>query len=94
MDKNAKVETSDDVVSRSVGGEAVLLNLSSGTYFGLNEVGSAIWELLDKQSLNLAGICDQIEEEFDVTRDQLESDVAALVEKLLENDLLITSSDA
>ena len=39
----------EDVVSREVGGEAVLLNLATGTYFGLDGVGTEIWNLLARE---------------------------------------------
>ena len=35
-----------DILSRILDGEAVLLDLASGTYFGLNPVGSRVWELI------------------------------------------------
>ena len=37
----------EDVVHRMVGDEAVLLQLDSGVYYGLDPVGSRIWELLE-----------------------------------------------
>ena len=36
-----------DVVCREIEGEAVLLHLGTGIYFGLNAVGTRIWQLLD-----------------------------------------------
>lgn len=41
-----KVTIPDDVVFRDLAGEAVILNLARGTYFGLNEVGTRMWNLL------------------------------------------------
>jgi len=41
---------SDDVLFQEVGGEAVLLDLASEQYFGLDPVGTRIWELLDGQT--------------------------------------------
>ena len=42
------VAISEDVVSRDLEGEAVILNLDSGTYFGLDRVGTRIWSLLQE----------------------------------------------
>ncbi len=39
---------SPDVVFRDLDGEAVILDLVSGTYFGLNEVGTRVWRLVDE----------------------------------------------
>jgi len=87
------VAACDDVVAREVGGEAVLLNLSSGTYFGLNDTGSMIWQLVDEDSASLEDICDAIEEEYDVAREDVERDVLALVEELVEHGLLMVEDE-
>lgn len=41
---------SDEVLFQEVGGEAVLLDLASEQYFGLDPVGTRIWDLLDGQT--------------------------------------------
>ena len=53
MELSLVVSASDDVVAREVAGETVLLNLASGTYFGLNETGTLIWELIEEDSITL-----------------------------------------
>lgn len=83
---------SDDVVSREVGGEMVLLDLGSGQYFGLDPVGSRIWQLLTNEPCALAAICDVIEAEFDGARDQIEADIAALAQQLVEKQLIVAAA--
>ena len=46
FDSGHRVHRSGDVVHRLIQGEAVLLDLASGRYFGLNATGAALWELL------------------------------------------------
>ena len=79
---------SPDVVSREVAGEAVLLNLESGLYFGLNEVGSAIWQALDEGSHTLNSLCDLVEDRFDAPRSVIEGDVETLLRALEAHDLV------
>lgn len=83
-----KVAASEDVVAREVGGETVLLDLASGTYFGLNEVGGRVWELIDGAGLTLDQICTHIEAEFEVRREVLEGDIASLMQQLAERSLI------
>ncbi|MBT6125779.1 MAG: PqqD family protein, partial [Halieaceae bacterium] len=47
MDLNQVVTLSPDVISQEVSGETVLLDLNSEHYFGLDEVGTRIWQLID-----------------------------------------------
>ena len=78
---------SDEVLSQEVNGETVLLDLEGESYFGLNEVGTRIWQLL--QSENTVGdALDTLSDEYDVSREQLESDVSELLGKLADAGLV------
>ncbi|MEP6867918.1 MAG: PqqD family protein [Novosphingobium sp.] len=80
---------SDDVVAREVGGETMLLDLASGTYFGLDPIGGRLWSVLE-QGGTLAQACEQMAGDYDVARDVLETDMLALVGQLVEKRLLVT----
>ena len=83
---------SDGVLSQEVNGETVLLDLEGESYFGLNEVGSRIWQLLQSEH-SVAGMLDTLSGEYDVSRDQLESDVSDLLGKLTEAELVSLRCD-
>lgn len=78
------------VMAREVGKETVLLDLASGMYFGLDSVGTRIWQLI-KAGKSIAQICDQMVEEYDVPREVLEEDAFALVHDLVEKKLITQS---
>lgn len=77
-----------DVLYREVDGEGVLLNLVTGTYFGLNPVGSRVWQLI-KDGHQPDAICDMLLREYEVGIEQLRADVLKLVEQLIEEKLLV-----
>lgn len=79
---------SPDVLAQAVGDEAVLLDLASEKYFGLNPVGSRIWELLGTHDV-LADIHRQLCDEFDAAPDVIESDLLSLAGALADAGLLI-----
>jgi hypothetical protein len=77
-----------DVVFRELDGEAVILNLTSGIYFGLDETGTRMWQLIDRHGrldAVLAALCD----EFDAPRDTLERDLVQLAGELSDKGLLV-----
>jgi hypothetical protein len=82
------MRTSPDVVWRDLDGEAVLLDLSSGVYFGLNEVGTRIWLLLD-EGRDHDDIVEALAAEFDAGREAIDADVRALVETLRARRLVV-----
>jgi hypothetical protein len=77
-----------DVVFRDLEGEAVILDLSSGTYFGLNHVGTRIWQLISEGS-DEAGIVDTIVSEYDADRATIATDVARLLNDLRARRLIV-----
>ncbi len=78
---------SDDVVFRELEGEAVLLNLQSGTYFGLDPVGTRIWQLIEQHGA-LGAVRDAMLEEFDVDSDAAAHDLLDLVRALAARGLV------
>jgi hypothetical protein len=87
MNMNSQFVVPPQVRARTVGEETVLLHLDSGTYFGLDPVGTRAWQLSETgKSLNEA--CDAIIEEFDVSRQVLEQDVLALARDLVDKKLV------
>ena len=82
---------SSEVLSQEVNGETVLLDLEGECYFGLNEVGTRIWQLLQCES-SVGEALDTLSDEYDVSREQLESDVGALLDKLTEAGLVTLAS--
>ena len=76
-----------DVVVRDLDGEAVVLDLATGTYFGLNDVGTRIWQLVVQQR-TLAEVVEVLEREFDAPVDRLEADLRGFVGRLVAKGLL------
>ena len=82
-----RLRRSDQVMCQDVGGEAVLLDLASETYFGLNKVGTRIWELLPMHD-SLSAIHATLCEEFDAPPDQIEHDLLTLAKELAKAGLV------
>lgn len=76
-----------DVLFTALGEESILLDLKSGTYFGLNEVGSRIWQLIPTHG-RLDAIRDRLIEEYEVQADRAWQDLETLVVELLRRGLV------
>lgn len=79
--------TADAVESR-LQDETVILHLGSGIYFGLDAVGTVIWEQL-QQSQSPRDICAFLRATFPDAPDTLESDVTAFLQDLLTHELIV-----
>ena len=76
-----RVVVRPDVLVRELRGEAVLLNLASESYFGLDDVGAGMWRALTTAP-TIEGALDSLLAEYDVTREQLARDLEVFVGKL------------
>jgi hypothetical protein len=88
MTLNSCIKIQDDVLFQELQGEAVLLNLKTGVYLGLNPIGTRIWQLL-QQDGSLSKTVDVLLEEYDVGRDQLTRDLLDLVAQMGQQGLLV-----
>ena len=87
MKQDTKLSIPPQVMSRLVGEETVLLDLKSGTYFGLDGVGQLIWEsIADGKSIGETAAT--IVEEYEIDEAQASADVQAFTEDLVERGLL------
>lgn len=84
----SKVTISSDAILREVEGESVLVDLRSESYFGLNEMGTRIWRLIEENG-TLQTVFDSLLEEYDVEPDRLERDLSGIVAELAEAGLLV-----
>lgn len=78
---------SDNVGYKIVDGKAVILNLESGAYFSLDEVGAVMWELF-KENKNLAEVAKETAHQFDVSHRDISGDLIELVNELGLMDLV------
>ncbi|HEV2147947.1 MAG TPA: PqqD family protein [Longimicrobiaceae bacterium] len=84
----APFRRSDRVVFTGEGGRTVLLDPVRGGYFGLDEVGTRIWELLPEHP-TAARLADRLYDEYDAPRERLEADAAALLGELAGLGLVV-----
>jgi hypothetical protein len=87
LDKSTRIVASSQQVSSALAGESVILNLQSGTYYGLNEVGSSIWQHIQHPTTVL-DLCDAITSEFDVDSNTCEVEVLRLVAEMIDAQLV------
>jgi hypothetical protein len=85
--KPVEIRISGEVLFRDVGGEAVILDLRSGQYFGLNEIGNLIWSMVARRR-PLEEIVEALLAEYDTSADRVRADLGELIDRLLALGLL------
>ena len=77
----------DNVVFRELQGEAVILDMTSGVYFGLDAIGTRMWSILvDRGTVGAA--VERMREEYDVDEETLARDLLDLADQLRMRGLI------
>jgi hypothetical protein len=92
MMSTIRVTVPEQVLFRDLAGEAVLLELESGRYFGLNETGTRMWSLLVQHG-RLDAALSALLEEYDVPEERLCSELLGFVKTVAAHNLLTTHEE-
>ena len=85
---NSVVVAAQEQISTDLDGECVVLELKSGEYFGLNELGSRIWSLVS-EPMSVNEVRDSILNEYEVDDlKQCELDVCNFIAELVSDGLI------
>ncbi len=85
------VSRSQEILSYEVEERTVLMSVGSGKYYGMDEVGTRIWALIEGPR-TIAGLCAALEEEFNVAPGQCEADVLGYVQHLAAQGLVVVKA--
>lgn len=85
--KTSKFIPANDILYRQVENEAILLHITSGTYYSLNATSIPFWEALQKQQ-PLEQVIEETVAEYDVERSQVLQDLQAFLQELSDLGLI------
>jgi Coenzyme PQQ synthesis protein D (PqqD) len=87
IDPNSVVAAVADQVSCDLEGEAAVLNLKTGVYYGLDDVGASVWRMLNEPR-RVDELVDALLGEYEVDREECQRDVIALLGELAVRGLI------
>jgi hypothetical protein len=75
------MKRSDAAMARRVDDDVVILDITSGQFFGINDVGALVWDLLEHDTTRDV-LVEAVTAEFDVDSKQAGDDIDALIAQL------------
>lgn len=82
-----RVVKSEQCLSAVVEDETVLMSIESGCYAGLDDIGSEIWQCLEKP-ITVAELCDGLASKYEASRSVIEADVLAFLHSLWQKQMI------
>ncbi len=86
------ISRNPELVSSQIDSERVMMNIQTGEYFGLDAVGNRIWELIEKP-IQINKLIEILLDEFDVPKNQCETDTLEFIKQLSDKQLVIHSNE-
>ena len=87
-----KWEISKEVLSSKIDEEVVLMSIEADSYFGLDPVGSHIWELLSVKPATTNELVETLMEEYDTDPETCQKDVQAFIDDMSARKLIVKSA--
>ena len=84
----------DRVASRILDGEAVIINLDTGVYFGLNPSATALWSLLEAAPRSVDALSEALARAHGADVAEVGADVRFFLDGLERNGLLVEGGSA
>jgi len=87
MKLNDTLFRSPNATHQTVGEEAILVNLNTGSYYSLNDTGTLFWELIDGRR-TLADCAVEVAKAYDVGVEVVEADLLELAAEFFDEGLV------
>jgi hypothetical protein len=84
---------SPQVINETIDGEAIMINLATGSYYSLDRVGGEVWALLEA-SLPVEDIVVQLGRRYDAVEDDIWRGVEDLLQRLSSEELVVPGDDS
>ena len=85
--RDSTIARAEHLVSSMIGDEVVMLDADKGAYYGLDAIGSCIWQHL-MTPLSVSALCDRLLPQYQVSRQDGETDVVAFLNDLHDNGII------
>ncbi|MCA9953773.1 MAG: lasso peptide biosynthesis PqqD family chaperone [Ardenticatenaceae bacterium] len=87
----SRVVRSEGFITSTVDNELVMMSLEKGTYYGLDAIGSQIWENI-ATPITIEALCQKLIDQFEVDPAQCQADVLAFLNELHQEDMVHEAS--
>ena len=85
---NTKWQVSPEVLSSKIDEEAILMSIEADSYFGLEPVGSRIWEILTKHPASVNELVFLLMQEYEVDEEICREDVQQFINDMSGRKLI------
>jgi hypothetical protein len=83
------VRKKEEIVTAQLDGNAVMMSIDNGKYYGMNEIGTVIWDTIEKP-VGVEQLVHILADQFYVSKERCQTEVIAFLTKLYNENLIET----
>jgi hypothetical protein len=83
----SNIQRNPGMVTSNLDGEIVMMSVENGEYYGLDEIGTRIWQLME-HPIVIENLISCLTEEFEVELEECEEDTLEFLEDLYSRNLI------
>lgn len=87
IDRQSILLRNNDIVFSEIDGETVMMDANFENYFGLDSIGTRVWQLLEEE-ISFGQLCEKLLNEYDVNQETCLNDVVPFVQHLAEQEMI------
>lgn len=85
---NEIIRRNPEMLSSNMDGETVMMSIENGEYYGLNEIGTRIWELTADR-ISVKELIEKLMDEYEVDEETCKTDVFEFLDGLMKKKLIL-----
>ena len=82
-----RIKRKNTILTSNIETQTIMMSLEKGNYYGLNSVGSRIWELIE-QEISVKDICVRLIDEYEVEEKHCKKVVVFFLEEMEKSGLI------
>ena len=89
---NRILRRNPEMIHANMGEELVIMSLTNGKYYGINDVGSAIWKLLEN-SLTIDQLIYKLSDIYGISAEQCQKDIEVFLINMEDQGIIANEND-
>ena len=87
INDETRIKKNETILTSKIEDQTIMMNLENGNYYGLNPVGSQIWEIIE-QKISVKKLCSRLIKEYEVEESHCKKVVLSFLEKMNKSGLI------
>ncbi len=93
LQKTSKIRCNPEVVHTQIDDEMVVMGPCDQQYYGVNAMGTRIWNVLHQQSMTFDSLCAYLTKNYEVDEGLCVADAKTFVEAMCAQQILLLVND-